>query len=74
VAARLADWVDWRTSRLPYPQMQMVLDNEHGGLAEALANLYAITGAERYLAAARRFYHAAVFGPLAAGQDRLDGL
>ena len=38
---------------------------EFGGLPEALANLYTITGRERYLATAERFYHAAVLDPLA---------
>jgi len=28
VAAGLADWVDWRTSRLLYARMPMVLENE----------------------------------------------
>ena len=74
VAARLGDWVDWRTARLPYAQMQMVLQNEFGGLPEALANLYTITGRERYLAAAQRFYHAQVLDPLADGVDQLAGL
>jgi uncharacterized protein len=74
VAIRLGDWVDWRTARLPYAQMQMVLQNEFGGLPEALANLYAITGRERYLAAAQRFYHAQVLDPLADGVDQLAGL
>lgn len=74
VAVRLGDWIDWRAGRLPYAQMQMILENEYGGLPEALANLYAITGTERYLAAARRFCHAAVLGPLARGEDRLAGL
>ena len=76
VAKKLADWVDWRTStkRLPYNQMQMVLENEFGGLPEALANLYTITGQERYLATAQRFYHAAVLDPLADGEDILPGL
>ena len=74
VAARLGDWVDWRTARLPYAQMQMVLQNEFGGLPEALANLYTITGPERYLAAAQRFYHAEVLDPLADGIDELAGL
>ena len=36
----------------------MVLQTEFGGLPEALANLYTITGQERYLATAQRFYHA----------------
>jgi len=74
VAVKLGDWVDWRTARLPYAQMQMILQVEFGGLPEALANLYTITGSERYLAAAQRFYHAQVLDPLAAGVDALAGL
>jgi uncharacterized protein len=73
VATALADWVDWRTSRLSYAQMQAILNVEFGGLPEALANLYSITGEERYLATAQRFYHAAFLDPLAAGEDLLDG-
>ncbi|MBV9450449.1 MAG: glycoside hydrolase family 127 protein [Streptosporangiaceae bacterium] len=74
VATRLGDWVAWRTARLPYTQMQMVLQTEFGGMPEALANLYAITGVERYLAAAQRFYHAEILDPLAAGIDPLAGV
>ena len=74
VAMKLGDWVDWRTGRLSYAQMQQVLTYEYGGLPEALANLYTITGAERYLATAQRFYHAQVFDPLADGVDALAGL
>jgi uncharacterized protein len=74
VAVKLGDWVDWRTARLPYAQMQMVLQNEYGGLPEALANLYTITGRERYLAAAQRFDQAQLLDPLAAGSDQLAGL
>jgi hypothetical protein len=74
VAMKLADWVGWRTGRLQYDEMQMVLQTEFGGLPEALANLYTITGQERYLATAQRFYHAAVLDPLADGLDTLPGL
>ena len=74
VAVELGDWVAWRTGRLPYAQMQMVLRTEFGGLPEALANLYTITGADRYLAAAQRFYHAEVLDPLASNIDALNGL
>ena len=74
VAAALADWVCWRTGRLSYARMQQVLTVEYGGIAEALANLYRLTGQDRYLVAAQRFDDAAVLGPLAAGQDRLSGL
>jgi uncharacterized protein len=73
VATRLADWVDARTGRLSYAHMQRVLEVEFGGLPEALANLYSITGQKRYLTVAQRFYHARFLDPLAAGEDRLDG-
>jgi uncharacterized protein len=74
VAARLGDWVCWRTGRLGYARMQQILQVEYGGIAEALANLYRITGEDRYLQAAGRFYHARVLDPLAAGEDQLAGL
>ena len=74
VAIKLADWVGWRTARLSQAEMQMVLQTEFGGLPEALANLYTITGQERYLATAQRFYHAVVLDPLADGLDILPGL
>ncbi len=73
VAIRLADWVDWRTSRLSYAQLQRTLENEHGGIAESLANIYRLTGSAKYLRAAERFYHARVFDPLALGEDKLAG-
>jgi uncharacterized protein len=73
VAVRLADWVDARTSRLSYAHMQRVLEVEFGGLPEALVNLYSITGQQRYLTVAQRFYHARFLDPLAAGDDDLDG-
>ena len=74
LAARLGDWVSWRTSRLSYAHMQRILEVEHGGLAESLANLYRLTWNEAYLRTAGRFYHAQVFDPLAAGRDELRGL
>lgn len=74
VAARLGDWVTWRTGRLSYAHMQQTLEVEHGGIAEALANLYRITGERAYLRTAQRFYHARVLDPLAAGLDQLSGL
>lgn len=73
VAARLADWVDRRTRDLSYQHMQWILNVEFGGLPEALANLYAITGDPATLKTAERFYHARFLDPLAAGIDHLDG-
>lgn len=73
VAARLGDWVGWRTGRLSYAHMQRILMTEHGGIAESLANLSRLTGDPGYLRTAQRFYHARFFGPLLAGHDRLAG-
>ncbi|MGW6932947.1 beta-L-arabinofuranosidase domain-containing protein [Lentzea sp. NPDC054927] len=74
VLLRLAGWVDWRTARLTYSRMQSVLGTEFGGMNAVLADLYQQTGDSRWLTAAQRFDHAAVFDPLAANQDRLNGL
>nr|WP_051818094.1 beta-L-arabinofuranosidase domain-containing protein [Kitasatospora sp. NRRL B-11411] len=74
VLLALAGWVDARTANLGYSRMQAVLGTEFGGMTEVLADLHLQTGDRRWLTVAQRFEHAAVLDPLAAGQDRLDGL
>jgi DUF1680 family protein len=74
VARKMADWARKRTDRLSDAQMQAMLDTEHGGMNETLANLYALTGEPAYLALAQRFNHHAVLDPLARHEDRLTGL
>ncbi len=73
VLLALAGWVDWRTGRLSYAQMQTVLGTEFGGMNAALADLYQQTGDARWLTTAQRFDHAAAFNPLASNQDQLNG-
>ncbi len=74
VVTDLAGWVDWRTARLSYAQMQSTLDTEFGGMNAVLADLCQVAGDTRWLVVAQRFDHAAVFDPLAANTDLLDGL
>jgi uncharacterized protein len=74
VARKLGDWVIARNARLSDVQLQAVLGTEHGGMNESLANLYAITGEEKYLTIARRFNHLAVLVPASNQQDKLTGL
>ena len=74
VAKKFGDWVIARNSRLSDPQMQAMLGNEHGGMNECLANLYALTGEEKYLAISKRFNHQAVIVPAMQRQDKLTGL
>ncbi|GGL18284.1 hypothetical protein Sme01_72370 [Sphaerisporangium melleum] len=74
VLLALAGWVDWRTSRLSSSQMQSMLGTEFGGMNAVLTDIYQQTGDGRWLTAAQRFDHAAVFNPLASNQDQLNGL
>ncbi|KAL2174129.1 uncharacterized protein P884DRAFT_302723 [Thermothelomyces heterothallicus CBS 202.75] len=74
VLLALAGWVDSRTGRLSYEQMQAVLGTEFGGMNDVLTELSLQTGDPRWLEVAQRFDHAAVFEALASRQDRLDGL
>ncbi|HLX96775.1 MAG TPA: beta-L-arabinofuranosidase domain-containing protein, partial [Verrucomicrobiae bacterium] len=74
VATNFADWVSATTQNLTDTQWQKMLVCEQGGMNEAMANLYALTGNTNYLNLAEKFYHRAVMDPLARGDDLLDGL
>jgi DUF1680 family protein len=74
VVTNLANWAEAATARLTPDQWQTMLVCEQGGMNEALANLYSLTGNTHYLNLAEKFYHHAVMDPLARGEDRLDGL
>ncbi len=74
VAKRLADWAVEITSTLDEADWQNMLVCEYGGMNEALANLYGVTGVERYLALSRKFHDTAVLHPLAEGIPDLTGL
>jgi uncharacterized protein len=74
VLLALAGWVDSRTARLTTGQMQSLLNVEFGGMNAVLTDIHLQTGDPRWLTVAQRFDHAAVFNPLAANQDQLNGL
>ncbi|MEH1100886.1 beta-L-arabinofuranosidase domain-containing protein [Micromonospora sp. CPCC 205561] len=74
VLLALAGWVDLRTSRLTATQTQAMLGTEFGGMNAVLTDLYQQTGTVRWLTVAQRFDHSAVFNPLAANSDQLNGL
>ncbi|WP_406130860.1 beta-L-arabinofuranosidase domain-containing protein [Streptomyces sp. NBC_00989] len=74
VVLQQARWVDARTAKLSYEQMQRVLETEFGGMNDVLADLHALTGDRVWLDVAERFTHARVFDPLARNEDRLAGL
>lgn len=74
VLVRLADWMVEATQASGEERFQQMLNVEHGGMNEVLANLHALTGDARHLRLALRFNHQAVLDPLAEGRDALDGL
>ncbi len=71
---RFGDWCEKLVSKLSDQQMQDMLQAEHGGMNEVMADLYAMTGDAKYLRAAQRFCHKAVLDPLERHEDKLTGL
>jgi DUF1680 family protein len=74
VNQKLAQWLERTLENLTHDQMQKILACEHGGMNEALADLYADTGERRYLILSRRFHHETVLDPLVQRKDQLSGL
>ena len=74
VLTRFCDWAVTATAPLTDEQFQKMLEVEHGGMNEVLADVYEMTGDARYLTLAKRFCHQAVLDPLAQSRDHLDGL
>ncbi|MFO8012509.1 MAG: glycoside hydrolase family 127 protein [Phycisphaerae bacterium] len=73
VARQFVDWAKKGTDKLTDDQFQKMLRCEHGGMNEAMANLYALTADPNHLALAGRFDHKQIFGPLEAERDELHG-
>jgi DUF1680 family protein len=71
VMVTMTDWYGAVLGNLSTEQMQKVLLTEHGGMAEALANVYAVTGEPSHLALAKKFRHDEFFVPITAGEDTL---
>lgn len=74
ILIRFGEWCEKLTSGLSDDQMQRMLGQEHGGMNEVLADIYAITGDQKYLRLAQRFNHRAILDPLKRREDRLTGL
>lgn len=74
VLVKFADWAVDVTKGMTDDQFQRMLDVEHGGMNEVLADVYTLTDDEKHLWLAERFCHQAVLIPLADGRDTLNGL
>lgn len=74
VLSKLSDWAVEFTRDITDERFQRMLDTEHGGMNEVLADVYALTGEARFLALAERFCHRKLLTPLAKSRDTLDKL
>jgi uncharacterized protein len=74
VLVRMTDWMNTVFEKLTDEQVQEVLETEHGGVMELAADVYAITGDEKYLKLAKRLNHKQFYEPLARGKDHLTGI
>jgi len=74
VLVKLSDWVVATTANLSDDQWQVMLTQEHGGMNEVLADVYAMTGQQKYLDVSRKFYQKSVLDPLTRREDDLTGL
>lgn len=70
----LSDWFYDLLKNLTDNQIQEMLKSEHGGLNEVIADVYEITGDEKYLDLSIRLSHKAILAPLLKRENKLTGL
>ena len=70
---KFAKWAEGVLAPLSEEQLAKMLNTEHGGMNEVLADLYADTGDKRWLDLSYRFEHHAFTDPLKRHQDNLSG-
>lgn len=73
VERKLADWFNTIIDDLTDEQMQKVMYCEHGGINEALAELAADTGEQKYMEMAKKFHHKEMMDPMIERKDILPG-
>ncbi|MDA3878988.1 MAG: glycoside hydrolase family 127 protein [Prolixibacteraceae bacterium] len=70
---KFSDWLATIVKDLNDEQIQEMLHCEHGGINESLAELYAITGKEKYIELSEVFHHKVILDSLSKGIDVLPG-
>jgi uncharacterized protein len=73
MSVKFATWAEGVLAPLNDDQIQHMLNTEHGGMNEVLADLYADTGDRRWLALSLKFEHRAFTDALKRHQDNLSG-
>ncbi len=73
ISIGVADWTATIVNGLTEEQRLKMLNCEHGGMNEVLANIYAITGDKKYLSLSQKFHDEFVLGKLAQQIDPMPG-
>ncbi|HKJ45258.1 MAG TPA: beta-L-arabinofuranosidase domain-containing protein [Balneolales bacterium] len=73
ILIQLGNWAVNLTKNLTDAQFDKMLLTEYGGMNEAMADIYEITGKKKYLKLAERFNDKRIFHPLVEGKDSLAG-
>lgn len=74
IADRWGEWFDNWTAQFTREQMNDILDVETGGMLEEWAELYSLTGNERYLRLMKRYDRPRLFDELLKGNDPLTNM
>ncbi|MBN1975095.1 MAG: glycoside hydrolase family 127 protein [Sedimentisphaerales bacterium] len=72
ILIKFADWCYDEVKGLSDDEMHRMLDQEHGGMNEVLADVSDITGDRKYLELAKRFSHHQLLDPMSENRDTLD--
>ncbi len=73
IAIGFSDWMETIVGHLSYDVVQEMLICEYGGMNEVLADMYGLTGDNRYLGLSRVFHDHFILDSLAMGVDVLAG-
>lgn len=74
IAQKLGEFIDGVFAKLNDEQVEKMLNCEHGGINESMAELYARTKDERWLKLSKRIRHHKTLDPMFAQEDKLAGL
>ena len=74
IVLKLARWWCALSDDMPDSAFRTMLQCEFGGMNESFADLYQLTGEQRFLREAKRFTEPDLFDKLSAGEDCLTGL
>lgn len=74
ISIGIGNWLEQHMSHISDEVLQQLMRIEYGGMNWVLADLYADTGDERFLALSRRWHDQITVAPMTRGEDVLDGV